>query len=158
MAKNNKDQVPQQPPTPEPALKRLDVLVGKWNVKGHTSNPNDVITGQATFEWLPGGFFLIQRFEFNFIGQEIKGLEVIGYDKSSKAFSASVYSNMGEFAVPYKWDVQDDIVTHWTEGSHFKGKLSDNGNTLTGAWEPEKGKESPENVAYEATMTRVKRE
>ena len=39
-----------QPATPNPALKRLDRLVGTWKVWGPT------IQGQVTFEWMDGGF------------------------------------------------------------------------------------------------------
>jgi len=139
---------------PNPALKRLDVLVGTWNIKGRVPGEDGEVSGQATFEWLPGKFFLEQRFYMNFLGQRIEGLEIIGYDSVTKAFTASVYSNMGATS-PYQWDVQNNVVTHSTEGSHYKGTLSSDGNTLTGRWEPEKGKESSSNVAYDTTMTRV---
>lgn len=141
-------------PVPNPALKRLDVLVGTWNIKGRVSGEDGEVSGQATFEWLPGKFFLEQRFRMNFLGQWIEGLEIIGYEPSTKAFTSSVYSNMGA-APPYQWDVRNNVVTQSTDGAHYKGTLSSDGNTLTGRWEPEKGKESSSNVAYDATMTRV---
>ena len=38
------------------------------------------ITGETTFGWLPGGFFLEQRAQLNFRGLQIHALELIGYD------------------------------------------------------------------------------
>jgi hypothetical protein len=66
-----------------------------------------------------------------------------------------VYSSMAGVPAPYQWAVQGDIVTHWTEGSKYTGTFSEDGTILSGGWRPEEGKESPENVGYDATMTRV---
>jgi ribulose kinase len=70
-----------QTPQPDPALKRLERFVGTWAIKGRTLGSNvDNITAKATFEWLPGGFFLKQSFEADFAGMKIQSLELIGYD------------------------------------------------------------------------------
>jgi hypothetical protein len=66
---NNNTQAGQQPPKPNPALKSRDVLVGMWNVSG----PD--IQGQVTFEWMEGGFFLVQRVNLEHDGHKIKGIE-----------------------------------------------------------------------------------
>ena len=48
---------PEQLPQPHPVLKRLDKLVGTWDIKGRTVGAGeDNISGRATFEWLPGRF------------------------------------------------------------------------------------------------------
>jgi hypothetical protein len=52
------------------------------------------VFGKTTIEWLPGGFFLQQRIELNFMGMEVRGLEVIGYDPSTRKFPSTVYSNL----------------------------------------------------------------
>ena len=150
-------QTPQQPPKPDPALKRLDVLIGTWDLKGHTLDSNDDnITGWNTFEWLPGGFFLKSIGEINFKGVKFQTLELIAYDPSSQTFPSSVYSNMGGSVLQYYWDVQGNTVTHLDESSTYTGTLSEDGKTLSGGWRPKEGeKESPEN-AYDAVMTRVK--
>lgn len=45
-------------PQPDPALKRLEKLVGTWKLTGRTlSSKEDNITGWTTFEWMPGGIF-----------------------------------------------------------------------------------------------------
>ncbi|MFL5699452.1 MAG: DUF1579 family protein [Ktedonobacteraceae bacterium] len=153
---NNDNAQPMQMSTPDPALKRLEKLVGTWSIKGRTlDSQDDNISGRVTIEWLPGGFFLQQLGEMEFMGSKIHSLEIVGYDPSTKAFFSNVYSNMAGVPAPYEWDVQGNVVTHWTEESKYTGILSEDGNILSGGWRPEEGKEGPENVAYDATMTRV---
>jgi hypothetical protein len=49
-------------PEPDPALKRLDRLVGRWAMEGSPIDSAEKnIKGETTFRWLPGGFFLEQR-------------------------------------------------------------------------------------------------
>ena len=37
--------------------------------------------GQVTYRWLEGGFFLVQDFDLERYGQQVKGLEPIGREK-----------------------------------------------------------------------------
>jgi hypothetical protein len=75
MASNEAAQVIQRP-GPDPALKRLDRFVGTWDVRGRTLDSDEEnVSGRLTFEWLPGGFFLQQGVELDFMGYEVKGLE-----------------------------------------------------------------------------------
>ena len=43
-----------QAASPHPDLKSLEQLVGMWNLSGDTQ-------GQITYEWMEGGFFLLQK-------------------------------------------------------------------------------------------------
>jgi hypothetical protein len=61
----------QQRPGPSPDLQGLDRLVGTWQVTGGAE-------GTVTYEWLDGGFFLLQQVELEQYGQRVKGIEVIG--------------------------------------------------------------------------------
>jgi len=143
-------------PAPNPALGRLELLVGRWEIKGRTlDSKDDNITGRVSIEWLPGGFFLQQRGEMEFMGFKVQSLEVVGYDPATKAFTSTVYSNMAGVPAAYWWDVQGNIVTHWTAGSKYTGTFSEDGSILSGGWRPEEGKEGPENAAYDAIMIRV---
>ena len=143
---------------PHPALARLDKLVGTWTLTGRTLDSTvDNIHGRVTIEWLPGGFFQVQRGEIEMTGPGLKvhSLEVIGYDPARRIFRSHVYSSLGEWAAPYQWDVQGNVVTHWTEGSKYTGSFSEDGNTLSGGWRPEEAPASPGN-AYDATMIRMR--
>jgi Protein of unknown function (DUF1579) len=69
----------QQLPQPDPALRRLDRLVGTWTMEGNLVGSDEQnIRGQMTFRWLAGGFFLEQRARIDFAGQQIDALELIG--------------------------------------------------------------------------------
>jgi hypothetical protein len=57
MADNNNALVGKLPKTPNPALKKLERLVGTWRISG----PD--VEGEVTFEWMESGFFLIQHFD-----------------------------------------------------------------------------------------------
>ena len=156
MPDNNDEQVMQMPAS-DPALKRLDKLVGSWTMKGRTlDSEDDNISGRTTFEWLPGGFFLQQRIEMDFAGFEIQSLELIGYDPETRAFSSLVYSNVWGAPAPYKWDLQDDVLRISTEASKFEGTFSEDGNTFSGGWRPIPGMEGPGNIPYDISGTRAK--
>lgn len=141
---------------PDPALKRLEPLVGAWTITGRTlDSDEDNLSGRVSIAWLPGGFFLEMRGEMDFMGFKAYSLEVVGYDPAAQTFPAAVYSNMDGGPRAYGWDVQGSTVTHWTEGSKYTGTFSEDGSVLTGGWRPDEGKEGPDNPAYDATMIRL---
>jgi len=142
-----------QPPQPNPDLKRLDKLVGTWKVSG----PD--IKGKVTFEWMEGGFFLIQHFDFVQGGHKVKGMEVIGHlqlfgEQPSQDIRSRIYDTLGN-TFDYTYEVNDETLTIWggERGSpaYYEGKWSEDGNTNSGAWH------YPGSGGYESTMTRVKR-
>jgi hypothetical protein len=138
---------------PEPALKRLQRLVGTWGISGRTlDSAEDNIIGRMTCVWLLGGFFLEQRSELDFKGLRAMSLEIIGYDPVTQTFPSTVYSNISGAGLPYHWDIQGDVVTHWTEEDRYSGRFSADGRTLTGGWRPVSGREG---VTYDAIMRRI---
>jgi hypothetical protein len=157
---SEQNEQPQGPPGPDPELKRLEFFVGTWTMKGRTlDSSEDNVSGQTTFEWLPGGFFLQQRIELDFAGYPIKGLEIIGYDPSTRTFPSTVYASMMGIPIPYRYDIQGNEVTITTElggGATFHGTVSEDGNSYKGGWRPDAGKEGAGNVAYDIWGTRVK--
>lgn len=144
-------QAEQQPPKPNPDLKSLDRLVGTWKVSGGAQ-------GQVTYEWMAGGFFLMQHFDLELGGHEIKGIEIIGHLKPfegqpSEAIKTRIYDNLGN-TFDYVYELEGDTLTIWggEKGSpaYYKGTFSADGDTNTGAWV------YPGGGGYESTMTRVK--
>ena len=154
MIDNNNIQAQQQISKPDPALKGLEVLVGTWIIKGHESSSDGEIHGKVTFEWMEGGFFLVQYIDIDCIGQKIKGIDYIRYDESKQALTSHYFDNTGN-ALEYMWEVGDDTtITIWGgyvgSPANFKDKFSEDGNIITGRWEWPRG-------GYDATVTRVKR-
>ena len=149
MADNNTNV--QQPPEPDLDLKSLDRLVGSWEISGGAQ-------GKTTYEWMEGGFFLIQHVDLEQYGQKIKGLEIIGHERQfgaepSEEIKSRFYDNVGN-TLDYVYELEGDTLTIWAgeKGSpaYYKGKFSDDGNTMNGAWV------YPGGGGYDSTATRVK--
>ncbi|MGH2536740.1 MAG: DUF1579 family protein [Candidatus Promineifilaceae bacterium] len=151
-----------QLPQPDPALKRLDRLVGSWSMQGHLlGSDEENIHGKATFQWLAGGFFMQQDVEIDFAGQfHIVSHELIGYDPETGAFASNVYSNMSPTPLPYKWDLRGDKLTisvnYGAMDSSFEGDFSPDGNTFSGGWRPNPGADESINVAYDIGGQRLR--
>jgi Protein of unknown function (DUF1579) len=147
----------QRAPVAIPALERLDVMVGRWEVNGRELGSGAAVHGQVEFEWLDGGFYLVQRVETEYGGRRVTGAEYIGYDGDNRNLKSYFFSNdgpgpFGGVALEYVWEIADDGLTIWSgfEGSpaRFSGTFSDDRNTISGRWEWPGG-------GYESTMTRV---
>jgi uncharacterized protein DUF1579 len=140
-------------PQPDPALRRLDRLVGRWSMEGHLVGSDETnIRGETTFRWLPGGFFLEQRAHIDFAGLQIDALELIGYDAETDSFPSTVYSNFSPEPLPYTWDVQGDSVTitvsYGPLDATFTGSWREDG-TFSGGWRANPGADETVNVPYD---------
>jgi hypothetical protein len=138
-------------PTPNPDLEGLSKLVGTWKVSGGAQ-------GQVTYEWMEGGFFLIQHVDLEQDGVRHKGIEIIGHERAfgappSEDIKSRYYDSMGD-TLDYVYEVEGDTLTIWggERGSpaYYKGRFSDDGNSCSGAWV------YPGGGGYESTMTRVR--
>ena len=121
--------------TPEADLRALDRLVGSWQITGDAS-------GEVTFRWLDGGFFLVQEGELDVFGHRNRFTEIIGREcqfggEPSADIRSRVYTSEGE-TLDYVHELVGDTLTIWggERGSEarYVGTFSADGNTLTGAW------------------------
>jgi len=152
MEKNDvNNQVQQQLPKPNPDLKNLEKLVGTWKVSGGAQ-------GQIIFEWMEGGFFLIQRVDLMHTGHPVKGIEIIGHEQKfgeepSAEIKTRFYSFLDGMTLDYVYEMEGNNFTIWmgekNSPGRMNGKISDDGNTFTGEWVYPGG-------GYMATGTRVK--
>jgi hypothetical protein len=149
----------QQLPAPDPALRRLDRLVGSWDMQGRTLDSEvENVHGRTTFAWLPGGFFLEQRAEIDFLGTKIHALELIGYDPETNTFPSTVYSGFSPSPLPYRWEVEGDTlkisVSYGPLDATFRGAFSEGGNVFGGGWRPNPGADETVNVPYDISARR----
>jgi Protein of unknown function (DUF1579) len=150
-----------QPPQPDPALRELDFLVGKWSMRGHmVGSDEENIVGEASYEWLPGGFFMRQRIKLDFAGfVQVDSEELIGYDPASGKFKSRVYSNMSPEPLPYEWEVRGGemkiSVSHGPLDATFTGRLDEDGNSFSGGWRPNPGADETVNVPYDIAGLRI---
>jgi hypothetical protein len=129
-------------------LQRLGRLVGKWEVSGGA-------TGTTSFDWMEGGFFLIQRGDLLHDGHVVRMTEIIGREhpfgeEPGTEIRSRVYDTNGN-TLDYVYEVEGDVLTIWGgyKGSpgYFRGEFSADGDRLTGDWVYPGG-------GYHATMVR----
>ncbi|MDH6462732.1 hypothetical protein M2302_002912 [Micromonospora sp. A200] len=114
-----------QMPKPDPALGRLNFLVGTWTLAGSTvpgpMGPATEVTGWETCEWLDGGFFLLHRWETRFEvgGHEVRdtGYEFCDYDPAAGEYRTHFFNSLG----PYD-----------ASNSHYSGGFDGDALVVTG--------------------------
>jgi hypothetical protein len=121
---------------PSPALKSLDKLTGTWILSGDA-------VGRISYEWMEGGFFLIQRVDIEQGGHTIKGMEVIGHERlfgateESEDIKSRFYDSEGN-TLDYVYEMNGNTLTIWggEKGSpaYCTTHISDDGNSVSGAW------------------------
>jgi hypothetical protein len=93
--------------------------------------------GRTTFEWLEGKFFLTQRF-VNEHPAAPSGIAIIGVSSEPDTFIQHHYDSRGVARV-YQMRLDRAVWQIWREAPGFwqryTGVISDDGNTITGAWE-----------------------
>jgi hypothetical protein len=136
-------------PAPHPDLANLQRLVGTWQISGGAQ-------GEVTYEWMPGGFFLVQRFRLTLFGHTVEGIEIIGHERPfgqepSADIRSRAYDNSGS-TLDYVYELDGDVLTIWGgdrgSKSFFTGTFSEDGNVNSGEWVYEGG------GGYATTMRR----
>ncbi len=129
------------PTAPGPEHRLLDVFVGTWNTEGtiladaaHPSATTAKLTAVDTYEWLPGGFFLIHHVDGRMGEDEVHAIEIIGYDASRQAYRTRSFDNQGNTGT-YEATLRGATWRIRGERERFTGELGDDGGSLTGQWE-----------------------
>ena len=116
-------------------MKKLEKLIGTWQLSGDT-------TGTVKYEWLEGGFFLIQKVNMTLFGRQVIATEIIGHlhpfgEEPSQDIHSRVYDSNGN-TLDYVYEMEGDTLTIWggQKGSpaYFKGKFSPDGQQSIGEW------------------------
>lgn len=141
----------QETPFPNPDLSTLSRLVGTWEVSGGA-------TGTVTYEWMDGGFFLIQHVHLEQHGQNVEGIEIIGHlrpfgEEPGKDIRSRYYDTTGN-TFDYVYELIDDKLIIWAgeknSPAYYKGTFSTDSNVVSGDWI------YPGGGGYTSSMTRVK--
>ena len=135
---------PQLTPAPIAELKELDVFVGKWHAEGTAygkeqtkevpAENNDKWTSEESYEWLPGGFFLLHKWEARVGAQEFTGIEIIGYDAERKEYFTKMFDNGGNHP-GYTVSTEKDEWKFTEEATRATATVSVDGSTITWKWE-----------------------
>jgi hypothetical protein len=114
----------------------LNAFLGEWAIEAtHPAFPDTVVRGQATFEWLEGERFLINRAR-NDHPDFPDSISVIGLVDERMAMY--YFDSRGVHRV-YEMSLEDDIWRIWRDApgfsQRFRGEFSEDGSTLTGLFE-----------------------
>jgi hypothetical protein len=135
-------------PAVSPALAPLAPLVGTWRMRAEVDGA-PVMAGVTTFGWLPGGTHLIQRADSTpaedftpppawIENSPMPTTSVIGLDDGTGGFTQLYADARGVHRV-YAMGLSEGVWTLTRDQPGFRqrytGRLSADGNTITGYWE-----------------------
>jgi hypothetical protein len=139
-------------------LERLDPFVGVWHTDGQLKiNPSDQpsrFTAIDTYEWLPGGHFLLHRFDADMPDGEVQGIEVIGYARETDSYFMHSFDSTGD-ASSMRARVQNQTWTFTGKNVRFTGGFRDNGKVFAGMWELRSGDGAPWQPWMDVTLKKV---
>jgi hypothetical protein len=124
-------------------LEELEPFIGEWDLQPRFSFPvPDDVTGRVVFEWMPGGLFLVERWEVT-LPEAPDGIAIIGPDESGHGYLQHYFDSRGVARV-YRMGFTDGLWTMSRTTPDFSpldfsqrwsGRFSDDGNMIEGAWE-----------------------
>ncbi len=126
------------------AHRRLDVFVGAWHTEGTSfadgQMPEDprasgvLWTSDETYEWLPGGFFLLHRWDALAGSRVFQGTEVLGHDDAIGGYFTRFFDNAG-FHPEYTAAVDGDVWTFTEPSTRATVTIQDDGQHIDHRWE-----------------------
>jgi hypothetical protein len=126
------------------AIERLGVFLGEWSMRAEFKKiPSADVGARVVFEWMPGGRFLIQRWEVP-VPEAPDGIAIIGADPESEGNFLQHYFDSRGVARVYKMSLSDRVWKLWRNSPDFSpldfsqrytGTLADDGGSISGAWE-----------------------
>ncbi len=128
-------------PKPNPALKELKVLAGKWGMELSNSSflpsPSDKVYGFVSFNWLEDGAFLEMRQGDKLTGPA-SAIWLISRDESEQEYRVLYYDARGVSRI-YHMSFDNDLWKMWRDAPGFsqryEARLSEDRNTITAHWE-----------------------
>ena len=123
---------------PEAKLEPFQALIGEWTLElTHPMVEDLVVRGRASYEWLEGGRFLIQRAANEHPGVP-DSLCVIGVMEGENDLSMQYFDSRGVHRL-YAIGFDGRELTLERDAPGFaqrcSAKLSDDGSTLAGVWQ-----------------------
>lgn len=125
-------------------VERLRVFVGKWRAEGESYAAGQVAddprasrvpwVSEETYEWLPGGFFLLHRWDAMVGAYPFKGTEIVGYDNKRGCYFSHLFDNAGHHA-EYRVSVDGRIWTFSEPDTRAVATFSDDADRIAFNWE-----------------------
>ncbi|MBS1687168.1 MAG: hypothetical protein JSS96_00475 [Bacteroidetes bacterium] len=123
-----------------PALQNIQELEGNWKMQlsnaSFLPDATTVIEGVASFEWFDGGDFLVLRQGTK--AEAPWATWLIGRDKDADNYTI-LYIDDKHSSRVYEMSFKDGVWKIWRDAvgfsQRFEGKLSEDKNMISGAWE-----------------------
>ncbi len=124
-----------------PALQALDGFIGDWEMElsnaGFLPDPSATVKGWVSFYWLENGAFLVMR-----MGDQpphpYDAIWLISRDESTGEYQV-LYYDARKVSRIYAMSFSEGLWKMWRESpsfwQHYEGRVSQDGNTVTGYWE-----------------------
>ena len=145
------------------SLEALAPLVGEWRMTvAFPGMPPVDADARVSFDWLPGGQFLIQRWTVP-LPEAPDGIAIIGADPTREGAYLQHYFDARGVSRIYKMSFGDGVWKLEREepdfspldfAQRFTGTVSDDGTTIAGAWEIRHGDQTWERD-FALTYTRA---
>ena len=130
------------PPTishPGPEHKHLQVFVGTWNTEGQTRatdyEPSVKVQAVDEYEWFPGEFFLVHRITARIGDEEMRGIEIIGYDADKDMYPMYFFDDKGATTISQLRRRDDSTWTIAADNERATIKFDESRESFTAAWE-----------------------
>jgi len=122
----------------------LAPFIGEWRILATLgATPAADVGATASFAWLPGDRFLIERWEVP-VPEAPDGIAIIGVDPSCEGRYLQHYFDSRGVARVYKMSVEEGVWKLWRDepdfspldfSQRFTGTFSADGTTIAGRWE-----------------------
>ena len=140
MATNKKTgEAENQSKTPAPELQSFKGFVGSWKIEGKNfpaapEEPETPVHGEDTYEWLPGNFYLVNRWQHLFKEGGHIGIGILGYDEAEKKLFTRGFDNLG-FERKYFLAFENNTLTFSGDKERATRAFSDDGKSYVERWE-----------------------
>jgi hypothetical protein len=106
----------------DPALEPFDALIGTWDTAAKHRLVDEVVSGTATFEWLEGGHFLVQRSRSD---HELfpDGMSVIGAPEAGDGLVLEYFDSRGVRRT-YRASLEGGVWRMWRDQPGFDQRFS----------------------------------
>jgi hypothetical protein len=128
-----------------PEYDQLNKFVGHWSTEGKIrasgSTPEANVSGTDSYEWLPGGFFLLHKADASIGDVRTQTTEIIGFDQTYHGFIMRHFDSKGSSGLMIASCI-DDAWTFLGETLRFTGGFKKGHKEFSGIWEKSSDKKN----------------
>jgi hypothetical protein len=122
----------------------LGAFIGKWHAEGTSYADGQQIddpyasatpwTSDESYEWLPGGFFVLHHWDAMAGNRVFKGTQILGFDTKEGGYFTRHFDNSGNHP-EYRGKVSGDTWTFANETTRVTVTIAGDGNSMNFDWE-----------------------